>query len=62
MYVGVVLIAAGVFTYAVWRFDLMHRPRVSKKEHQHELGQPGQQATAPHDGDADDTRGPTFPH
>ncbi|WP_395819280.1 MFS transporter, partial [Devosia sp.] len=44
-----VLIAAGVFAYAVWRFDLMHRPRVSKKEHQHEIGQPGQQQLAPHD-------------
>ena len=44
-----VLIAAGVFSYAVWRFDLMRRPRVSKKEHQHEIGQPGQQQLAPHD-------------
>jgi DHA1 family tetracycline resistance protein-like MFS transporter len=46
-----VLIAAGVFTYAVWRFDLMHRPRVSKKEHPHELGQPGQQQVAPQEGE-----------
>jgi MFS transporter, DHA1 family, tetracycline resistance protein len=44
-----VLIAAAVFGYAVWRFDLIRRPRVSKKEHQHEMGQPGQQQTAPHD-------------
>jgi DHA1 family tetracycline resistance protein-like MFS transporter len=43
-----VLSAAAVFAYAVWRFDLMRRPRVSKKEHQHELGQPGQQQTPPH--------------
>ncbi len=57
-----VLVAAGVFTYAVWRFDLMRRPHVSKKEHQHELGQPGQQATAPHDEDEDETRGPTIHH
>jgi len=44
----IVLIAAGLFAYAVRRFDLMHRPRVAKKEHVHELGQPGQQQTPPH--------------
>lgn len=43
-----VLIAAGLFVYTVRRFDLMHRPRVAKKEHVHELGQPGQQHTPPH--------------
>ena len=43
-----VFIAAGLFIYTVRRFDLMHRPRVAKKEHVHELGQPGQQQTPPH--------------
>jgi DHA1 family tetracycline resistance protein-like MFS transporter len=44
-----VLAAAGVFIYTVRRFDLMHRPSVSKKPHVHEMAQPGQQATPPHD-------------
>lgn len=44
-----VVIAAAVFLIAVIQFDLMHRPHVSKKEHQHEMGQPGQQQLAPHD-------------
>jgi len=44
-----VIIAAALFIYTVRRFDLMRRPRVSKKEHVHELGQPGQQQTPPHD-------------
>lgn len=43
-----VLIAAGLFIYTVRRFDLMHRPRVSKKDHVHEMAQPGQQQTPPH--------------
>ncbi len=50
-----VILAAGLFIYTVRRFDLMHRPRVSKKEHQHELGQPGQQQTAPHAENGDGT-------
>jgi DHA1 family tetracycline resistance protein-like MFS transporter len=44
-----VVIAAGVFIYAVRQFDLMRRPHVSKQEHQHDIGQPGQQQIAPHD-------------
>ncbi|MGN6488477.1 MAG: TCR/Tet family MFS transporter [Devosia sp.] len=40
--------AAALFVFTAWRFDLMHRPRVSRKEHPHEIGQPGQQQTAPH--------------
>lgn len=55
-----VLIAAAVFAYAVWRFDLMRRPHVAKKEHQHELGQPGQQQIAPH-ADEDGNGGSTPP-
>jgi DHA1 family tetracycline resistance protein-like MFS transporter len=56
-----VAIAAGVFIYTVRRFDLMHRPPVAKMEHIHEMPQPGQQQTAPQEGDQDDTHGPTFP-
>lgn len=44
-----VVIAAALFIYTVRRFDLMHRPRVAKKDHIHEMGQPGQQQTPPHD-------------
>jgi DHA1 family tetracycline resistance protein-like MFS transporter len=44
-----VVVAALLFSYTVRRFDLMHRPRVAKKEHIHERGQPGQQQTPPHD-------------
>ena len=44
-----VVFAAALFIYTVRRFDLMHRPRVSKKEHIHETAQPGQQITPPHD-------------
>jgi DHA1 family tetracycline resistance protein-like MFS transporter len=43
-----VLLAAALFVFAAWRFDLLRRPRVAKKEHPHELGQPGQQQTPPH--------------
>ena len=55
-----VAFAAMLFVYAAKRFDLMHRPRVAKKEHHHEIGQPGQQVTPPHESntDEDDTRGP----
>jgi len=44
-----VVVAAALFIYTVRRFDLMHRPRVSKKDHVHETAQPGQQQTPPHD-------------
>lgn len=44
-----VFFAAGAFVYTAWRFDLMHRPPVAKKPHIHEMGQPGQQQTPPHD-------------
>jgi MFS transporter, DHA1 family, tetracycline resistance protein len=56
-----VAIAAGLFVYTAWRFDLMHRPSVAKHPVQPDLGQPGQQATPPHEGDQDETRGPSFP-
>lgn len=48
-----VIVAAALFIYTVRRFDLMHRPRVSKKDHIHEMGQPGQQQTPPHDENGD---------
>jgi len=44
-----VAIAAGLFVYTVRRFDLMHRPSVAKKPHVHEMAQPGQQVTPPHE-------------
>jgi DHA1 family tetracycline resistance protein-like MFS transporter len=44
-----VIVAAVLFIYTVRRFDLMHRPRVAKKDHVHEMAQPGQQQTPPHD-------------
>jgi MFS transporter, DHA1 family, tetracycline resistance protein len=56
-----VAIAACLFVYTAWRFDLMHRPSVAKHPVQPDLGQPGQQATPPHEGDQDETSGPTFP-
>lgn len=48
-----VVVAAALFIYTVRRFDLMHRPRVSKKDHVHEMAQPGQQQTPPHDENGD---------
>jgi DHA1 family tetracycline resistance protein-like MFS transporter len=48
-----VIVAALLFIYTVRRFDLMHRPRVAKKEHIHEMAQPGQQQTPPHDENGD---------
>lgn len=53
-----VVIAAALFVYTVRRFDLMHRPRVAKKEHIHEMGQPGQQQTPPHDENGDPVERP----
>lgn len=53
-----VVLAACLFAFAAWRFDLMRRPPVAKHVHPHELGQPGQQVTPPHEGDQDDTRAP----
>ncbi|RYE87885.1 MAG: MFS transporter [Hyphomicrobiales bacterium] len=47
-----VLVAAGLFVYTAWRFDLMHRPSVAKKVHVHDAPQPGQQATPPHEEEA----------
>lgn len=46
--------AAVVFVYTAARFDLMHRPSVSKKPHHHDVAPPGQQATPPHGDDDDD--------
>lgn len=57
-----VVIAAAVFAFAAWRFDLIHRPPVAKREHRPDLAQPGQQATPPHDDPAvDDPRTPRMP-
>jgi DHA1 family tetracycline resistance protein-like MFS transporter len=54
-----VLIAAAVFSFAAWRFDLMHRPPVAKHPHTPDLAPPGQQATPPHEDDEEDeTRAP----
>lgn len=53
-----VVAAAAVFVYTVRRFDLRHRPPVAKKPHVHELAQPGQQATPPHDENGDGTPEP----
>ena len=54
-----VVISAIAFALTAWRFDLMHRPRVRKREHHHDLAPPGQQATPPHEDDEpDDTRAP----
>ncbi|MDC9824513.1 TCR/Tet family MFS transporter [Devosia sp. ZB163] len=53
-----VVCAAALFVYVVRRFDLMHRPRVSKKEHIHEMAQPGQQQTPPHDENGNGTQQP----
>ena len=55
---ALVVVAACLFAFAAWRFDLVRRPPVAKHEHPHELGQPGQQVTPPHDGDDDETRAP----
>ena len=54
-----VVIAAILFVYTARRFDLIHRPRVAKQEHIHEMGQPGQQQTAPHDETGDSVAQPT---
>ena len=43
-----VILAAGVFVFAAWKFDLMHRPPVAKRPHHPDLAPPGQQATPPH--------------
>jgi DHA1 family tetracycline resistance protein-like MFS transporter len=54
-----VLLAALLFGFAVWRFDLARRPPVSKHEHHPDLAQPGQQVTPPHDdADRDDFSAP----
>ena len=61
---GILVVVAGVvFSFTAWRFDLMHRPPVARRQHPHEMGQPGQQVTPPHEGaDGDDTQGPTIRH
>jgi DHA1 family tetracycline resistance protein-like MFS transporter len=53
-----VVVACCVFIYAAWRYDLMHRPSVSKGSYHPDLAPPGQQATPPHGGDEDETVGP----
>ena len=55
-----VVVAAVIFVYVARRFDLTHRPSISRKPHVHEMGQPGQQATPPHANETDDSgEGPT---
>jgi MFS transporter, DHA1 family, tetracycline resistance protein len=44
-----VVFACAVFVYAAWRYDLMHRPPVSKGSYHPDLAPPGQQATPPHE-------------
>jgi DHA1 family tetracycline resistance protein-like MFS transporter len=44
-----VVLAAGIFIYATWRYDLMHRPSVASHPHRPDMAPPGQQATPPHD-------------
>ena len=44
-----VVLAAGIFTYATWRYDLMHRPGVASHPRRPDMAPPGQQATPPHD-------------
>jgi DHA1 family tetracycline resistance protein-like MFS transporter len=46
-----VIVAALVFAFAAWRFDLMQRPPVAKKPHHHDLPPPGAQVTPPHEDD-----------
>ena len=53
-----VVVAACVFAFTAWRFDLMHRPRVAKGDYHPDLAPPGQQVTPPHDGDTDDHASP----
>lgn len=42
-----VITAAALFVYTGRRFDLAHRPAIAKRQHVHDLGQPGQQQTPP---------------
>jgi DHA1 family tetracycline resistance protein-like MFS transporter len=53
-----VVLACAVFVYAAWRFDLMHRPSVSKGSYHPDLAPPGQQATPPHGEDDDSPAAP----
>jgi DHA1 family tetracycline resistance protein-like MFS transporter len=46
-----VVLAALIFVYTAWKFDLMHRPSVAKRPHHHDAPPPGQQATPPHEAD-----------
>jgi MFS transporter, DHA1 family, tetracycline resistance protein len=62
-----VAVAASVFIFAAWKFDLMHRPPVAKHPHLPDLAPPGQQATPPHEEDEVDeaetaTRTPSAGH
>jgi DHA1 family tetracycline resistance protein-like MFS transporter len=44
-----IVIAAAIFVYTTWRYDLMHRPSVASHPHRPDMAPPGQQATPPHD-------------
>ena len=46
-----IVLAAGVFIYTAWRYDLMHRPSVATKPHRPDMAPPGQQAIPPYDED-----------
>jgi DHA1 family tetracycline resistance protein-like MFS transporter len=43
-----IVIAAAVFVYTAWRYDLMHRKPVAQHPHRVDMAPPGQQATPPH--------------
>ena len=43
-----VVLAAAIFIYTTWRYDLMHRPSVASHPHRPDMAPPGQQATPPH--------------
>ncbi|HVX80768.1 MAG TPA: TCR/Tet family MFS transporter [Devosiaceae bacterium] len=49
-----VVLAAVIFIYTVWRYDLMHRPSAAVKPHRPDMAPPGAQLTPPHE---DDTPG-----
>ena len=44
-----IVLAAVVFIYTAWRYDLMHRPSVATKPHRPDMAPPGQQAIPPYD-------------
>ncbi|AKR56114.1 tetracycline resistance MFS efflux pump [Youhaiella tibetensis] len=45
---AMIVLAALVFVYTAWRYDLMHRHPVAKHPKRPDMAPPGQQATPPH--------------